>query len=558
MAEISAYPFKPHERLSMVGAPANPDHPAGRRAGYFAVGCLIGITGGLGNALITVNLSYAQGDLGLYADEGAWLTAAYFMTSVSANLLLVKFRQQFGLQRFLHCTLGVYASATMLHLLVHDLWTAIAIRALSGISAAGLTTLTILYLMQSMPAPKRLTGIMIGICIPQLATPLARTISPHLLEMGDWHMLYYFELGMVLATLAAVLTLPLPPSERRKVFESVDALTFVLLAIGLSLLIAVLSEGRILWWEERAWLGWALVAALGLIGAGLIVEHGRANPLIHTRWLATHEVVRLVVVAASVRVLLSEQAFGSIGLLNAVGLINDQMVLLNLIVGGASILGIVVAVKTFNPNRLGWPIALAVALIAIASYLDAGSDNLTRPANLYVTQALIGFASLLFLAQAQVIGTARTLLAGNDRFVSFVVIFGISQNVGGLLGNALLGTLQTVREKFHSHELVQRILVTDPLVAGRFRTTADSLMALSNDSAVRNATGADLLAQQVTREANILAYNDVFLAISVFAVVMLMWEAWIHYTVWRTGETSPVILLQRKVADAGTGKAEAR
>jgi len=42
---------------------------------------VIGITGGLGNALITVNLNFAQGTLGLYSDESAWLTAAYFMTT---------------------------------------------------------------------------------------------------------------------------------------------------------------------------------------------------------------------------------------------------------------------------------------------------------------------------------------------------------------------------------------------------------------------------------------------------------------------------------------------
>ncbi|PMX56098.1 MFS transporter, partial [Pseudomonas sp. FW305-33] len=82
---------------------------------------------------------------------------------------------------------------------------------------------------------------------------------------------------------------------------------------------AVLSEGRIEWWTERAWMGWALAASVALVAAALIVEHHRASPLINTRWLGTREMLRLMAIAASVRVLLSEQAFGSIGLLNAVG-----------------------------------------------------------------------------------------------------------------------------------------------------------------------------------------------------------------------------------------------
>ena len=97
MQDTAEYEFKAHERPTMPGSPANPDHPRRRRLFYFLIGILIGITGGLGNALITVNINFAQGTLGLYTNESAWLTAAYFMTNTTANLFLVKYRQQFGL-----------------------------------------------------------------------------------------------------------------------------------------------------------------------------------------------------------------------------------------------------------------------------------------------------------------------------------------------------------------------------------------------------------------------------------------------------------------------------
>jgi MFS family permease len=229
---MADYVFKPHERPTLPGSPANPDHPTQRRVAYFLIGCLIGITGGLGNALVAVNLNFAQGTLGLNSDESAWLTGAYFMTNVTANLLLIKYRQQFGLQPFIRYTLAAYAATTLMHLFVHGFWTAVAVRAMSGIAASGLTTLTVLYFFQSLPAAKRLAGVMIGICVPQLGTPLARVFSPHLLEWGDWHNLYWLELGLALATLAAVMVQPLPPSERQKAFEPLDFVTFGLLAPG--------------------------------------------------------------------------------------------------------------------------------------------------------------------------------------------------------------------------------------------------------------------------------------------------------------------------------------
>ncbi|CAN5454306.1 MFS transporter [soil metagenome] len=541
------YAFKPHERPTLPGSPANPDHPTGRRVGYFAIGCLIGITAGLGNALVLVNLNFAQGTLGLAPNESAWLTAAYYMTNVTANLLLVKYRQQFGLQPFIRYALAVYALSTLLHLFVHGFWTSVTVRAISGIAASGLTTLTILYFMQSMPAAKRLAGVMIGISVPQLATPLARALSPRVLDWGDWHMVYWFELGLALLTLGAVMSLPLPPSEREKVFEPLDFLTVGLLAPGLWLLIAVLSEGRIEWWFERDWMGYALAASVMLVAAALVIEHQRANPLIDTRWLGTREIVRLMLVAASVRILLSEQAFGSVGLLSVVGMINDQMITLNLIIVAASLAGLVVAVLTFRPAKLARPINIAVMLIALGALMDGFSTNLTRPEDFYLSQAIIGFASILFLAQAMVIGMARAILTGGKHFITFVVLFSISQSIGGLAGGALLGTFQVVREKVHSHALVQSIVMTDPLVAARLRGSAGIYAGTIGDQTLRGAAGAATLARQVAREANILAFNDVFLLIAALAVLTALWGFAIRWSIWRRGEVSPVILLQQKM-----------
>ena len=95
-----AYSFGPNERPMVAGGPFNPSHPRWRRIAYFFIGILTGITGGLGNALVSVNLASIQGALGLGPVEGAWLPAAYVATNVCANLVLVRMRVEFGLQRF--------------------------------------------------------------------------------------------------------------------------------------------------------------------------------------------------------------------------------------------------------------------------------------------------------------------------------------------------------------------------------------------------------------------------------------------------------------------------
>ena len=543
-----AYQFKAHEQPFVPGSPYSPEHPPGRMIAYGLVGVLAGITGGLGNALVTANLPFFQGTLGLTAEEAAWIPAAYVMTNVCANLVLVKFRQQFGLELFIRLVLAAWVLTAILHLVVHGFWSAILIRSASGLAAAGLTALSVLSLLQAMPANKRIGAILIGISIPQLAVPLSRVLAPALLEWGDWRMSYLFEVALALLTLAAAIALPLPPGKRETVFERKDFLTLALFFPGVALLCALLGVGRILWWTETPWLGWAAIGAIILIGAAIAVEHGRARPLLTTRWIGQWSILRIALVAIFVRILLSEQSFGSIGLLSVVGMGIDQFQTLHLIVTLASLAGLVAAIRLFRPEAPARPIQLACLAIAIGAFLDAGASNLTRPADLYLSQALIGFGALLFIGPAMVIGVSRTLLAGKENFISWLVLFGATQNLGGLAGNALFGTFQTVRAKVHFQGLVQQLVATDPLVADRLAAGGRQIGAVVGDPILRGAQSAALVARQAAREAQILAFNDVFLLIAVLACLMFVWAVGIELRMRRRGERAPTLQLAMKLA----------
>ena len=114
----------------------------------------------------------------------------------------------------------------------------------------------------------------------------------------------------------------------------------------------------------------------------------------------------------------------------------------------------------------------------------------------------------------------------------------------------MFGTFQTIREKYHSHELVQQIVMTDPIVAQRVAGTARAVSGVVGDPALRGAEGGALLSLQVSREANILAYNDVFLAIGLLACLAFVWGVLIQLRIWRQGETSPIIQLAERMAAA--------
>ena len=519
--------FAPHEAPTMPGSPGSPAHPGRRKIAYALIGVLVGLTGGFGNALIAANTTSLGGALGLDPAQIAWLPTVYVMTNVSINLLLIKFRQQFGLRPFAIIFLALYVVLTFAHLFVQDFWSAVLVRAASGMAGAPLSSLALYYLMQSFKPAWRLRAVVVGIGIPACATPLARLFSPELLAMSQWRTLYLFELGLAAMSLAAVLAYRLPPTTRQKAFEKLDFVTFPLFAGSMALFCAVLGLGRIMWWTESGWIGWSLLAAIPMLAAALLIEHGRSNPLLNTRWLASADILRFAVVTVMARIVLSEQTFGAVGLLTVLGQNNDQLIVFFLIIFAATVAGVAASAATIDVQKLTHSVMLAIGLVAIAAYADSHSTSLTRAPELYATQAVIAFSAAFFVGPALLFGLTRALQQGTGHIISFLALFGMVNSIGGLAGSALFGTYQVVREKANSAALVQAIDPTDPQVQARLQAGAGGVARVIGDPALRTAEGGALLSQTVAREANVLAYNDVFRLVALLAALTFAYLAFL-------------------------------
>ena len=526
----------PHEKPMLPGSPSTPIHSPSKRVAFGIIGLLISITGALSNALVTANLTNLQGTFGAYSNEIAWLPAVYVMGNISINLLLVKFRQQFGLRLFTEAFLVLYVIVAFFHILANDLSSAIIVRTAHGMVGAALSSLGIYYQIQAWPAKHRLKALVIGITASQLAIPLARLFSTELLQLEEWRGLYLFELGLAMIALGCVLVVKLPPGDRIKAFEKMDFVTFILLAPGMALLCGVLSLGRIEWWFTTPWLGISLAISLVLIVAAVVVEHNRANPLINTRWLSNGMIVRLGIVMIMMRIVLAEQNTGAVGFLQQLGLLNDQMRGLAFAIIAGVIFGMIASALTIKPTHLSWPIVTSLVVMIIASYMDAQSSPLTRGNNLYVSQFLLGFSSAFFLAPAMLLGIGGVVTQPKN-LVSFVVLFGMSQNLGGLIGSAILGTFQTWREKYHSSLLGDQLSQLDPNVTERLSQYSSLFSSQLPDNVLLSAQSSSQLQAVATLQANVLAYNDTYLLTAAMALVTLMWVLWrltrLRYINWR-------------------------
>lgn len=501
-----------------------PYHVPWVRVCYGLIAILVGLTGGLGNALFTANLPTIQGQLGLTVVEAAWLTGAYVMFNMTANLLVYKFRQQYGMRLFTEIGLGVYAALSVLHLVLGSYDSLILLRAASGLAAATCSSLSTLYMLQAAPRTYVLKMLVIGVGVTQLATPLAWILSPGLLYNSEWHNLYLFEAGLALISFAAVVLLKLPSGLYIKTFEKLDFVTFSLMVPGLGLLIAVLVQGYARWWLDAPGLAWMLVGAIALLSVALYIEHHRVNPMFHTRWFMQMPTIRFVIGAILLRLLTAEQTYGVVGLMRTLGMTSDQMQPLFIVILLGTLVGAALSAITFGVPNMGKQIVMAIALFALAAFLDHHRTSLDRPSDFFFSQFVLAVGAGVFMGPLMLTGIIQGLKFGANHMLTAVVTISMTQAMGGLLGSALLSTYQAHREQIYSVALVAQLDPTDPVVAERLKIQNQIYGKVTPDAAMRANQGTLQLSQIVRREANVRAYNDVFMLTAAIALLYLLWS----------------------------------
>jgi MFS family permease len=496
--------------------------PFPRAASYVLTSLLLALTQGLGMNLITANLTQIQGSLGATTNESMWLVAAYLAPNVSLSVILVKIRNQYGLRPFAELGILAFVLVSLLHLFVTDLTSAMAVRFFSGIVASPMSSLAFLYMLEPFPPAKKMSvGLTLALTNLSLGAPVARLIGPPLLDLGQWHGLYLFEIALALMAFAGVYLLPLTAPPRVKTIHWLDVVSYLFIAVGFGLLAVGLTVGRYYWWLEVSWLGVMFVCAVAALTVAVVIELNRESPFLDIRWLASREVLHMAGVLLLFRFALTEQTSGAFGFFQYLGLQNDQMSTLTWVILGCSVVSGWVCAAVMKPGREPAIHMVALIFLTAGAYMDSQATNLTRPAEMYLSQALIAAGGSLFLPPAMSTGMMLALKKGPNYILSFFIVFLATQNIGGAFGSALIGSFVTWREKFHSHALVEHITLTNPVVAQRVSQLANAYGRVITDKTLLNAEGLALLSQQATKEAYVLAYNDAFLVIACLSALGL-------------------------------------
>ena len=497
---------------------ANPDRASA--AVWIAVlAAMIGAFMAILNIQITnASLLNIEGGIGTGVDNGSWISTSYLIGEIVVIPLTDYLSRVFSFRNIMigHATL--FAAFSVACAFTHDLPSMIAMRGLQGYFGGVLIPMAFTMVFTRLPKGQQPIGLAMFALAVTFAPAIGPTIGGYLTENYGWQTIFFVNVvptAVMVTTL--YFTLERQPMQLNLLREG-DWLGIATMAIGLSALQAVLEEGN-----KDDWFGSPFIVKLAVVAAisltlFVIIELTVEKPLIRLRLLAQRSFGFGTLSAVFVGFAL----FGSVYLLPAylgqVQRYNAEQIGQVLAWTGLPQLILIPLVPRLMQRIDARYIAfLGMMLFAVSSFmnttmsLDYAGDQLFVP---NIVRA-VGQALMLAPLSAVSLGSVAPQDAAAASGISNMM-----RNLGGAIGTALLATIVTKREQFHSNIIGQSVDLGREEVRSRIAQLADYFTAHGvTDPATAHHQAIIALGNLVKRQALVLGFSDSF---AVLGVVLLL------------------------------------
>jgi MFS transporter, DHA2 family, multidrug resistance protein len=454
-----------------------------------------------------VALPHIQGSLSAGVDEVSWVLTSY----LAANAIILPatgwLAGALGRKRlFLGCTV-LFTLASMLCGLAPNIETLLLARMLQGIGGGPLMPLSQAIMWEIFPLRQRgmaMAAWGVGIMMAPIFGP---TLGGWIADNWSWRWIFYINLPIGIVGFLVAGAVLFDPWYLKKPGR-IDRIGLVLMAVGFLSLQLFLDQGeRHEWFDSSVILVLAVLAALTLV-AFVVRELTTDEPILDLsvygdRNFAAGSLIMLtvmigffssmVLLALFTQKVLGYDAWTS-GLVLAPG-------------GVGNLLSLVAAGRLITRMDQRWLLALGCVLNAYATYamstVTLGADYWALAWPRLIQGVGIGF---IFVP----LNTVALATIPRERMGNATVLLNVVRNLGGAIGVALLTTLLARRSQAHQATLVGHVDAWDPETAERLRAWVAHFAAQGTDSFTAERRAVGVLYQEVTRQAQLLAFADDF------------------------------------------------
>jgi DHA2 family multidrug resistance protein len=511
------------------------DRPASLRTWITVMAGLLGAFMAVLNIQITnASLLDIEGGIGTGVDNGAWISTAYLIGEIIVIPLTDYLSRVFSFRRFLLTNAVLFLVFSVSCAFAHNLQEMIALRAIQGFTGGVLIPMAFTLILTRLPQAQRPVGMAMFAITATFAPAIGPTIGGWLTENYGWQYIFFINLvpGMIMVAVLFA-TLERQPMQLGLLRHG-DWFGIAAMAIGLGSLQTVLEEGN-----KDDWFGSPFIVRLTVIAVVSLalfvwIELTVKNPAVNLRLLKR----RNFGLGTLANMLLGFVLYGSVFLLpqylgQTQGYNAQQIGEVMAWTGLPQLLLI-----PFVPMLMGrFDVRLIVILglsVFGGSFLlnvhmsaDYSGDQFFVPNVIRAAGQALVMGPMTSIAM---IGIAQLESAGASG------IFNMLRNLGGAFGTALLGTLVTKREQFHSNIIGTPVGMASEAVRERIDLMTQYFIGRGiSDPAAAHQQAIIALGQTVRRQALIMGYSDAF---AVLGGMLILAAAFIVFT--RKGQLSGV------------------
>jgi DHA2 family multidrug resistance protein len=504
--------------VAVAVAPAAPDRAS--PAVWIAVmAAMIGAFMAILNIQITnASLLNIEGGIGTGVDNGSWISTSYLIGEIVVIPLTDYLSRMFSFRNVILSFAALFAAFSVACAFTHDLPSMIAMRGFQGFFGGVLIPMAFTLVFTKLPKAQQPIGLAMFSLAVTFAPAIGPTIGGYLTENYGWQTIFFVNvLPTIVMVTTLYFTLERQPMNLGLLAEG-DWFGIATMAIGLASLQAVLEEGN-----KDDWFGSPFIVKLAIVAVVslslfIVNELLVDKPLVRLR-LLTRRSFGLGTISA---VFLGFALFGSVYLLPAyLGQVQrynaEQIGAVLAWTGLPQLLLIPLVPKLMQRFDIRYIAFTGMSLFALSAFmnttmsLDYSGDQLFLPNIVRAIGQALTLAPLSAISLGSVAPQDAAAASG---------ISNMMRNLGGAVGTALLATIVTKREQFHSNIIGQSVDLGRDEVRSRIAELTNYFTA----HGVTDATAAQhqaivALGNIVKRQALVMGFSDAFAVVGIVLII---------------------------------------
>lgn len=471
-------------------------------------------------SIVNVALTNISGTLGATLEDASWVITAYGIANVIIIPLTGFLSRYFGRKNYYLTSIILFTIASYMCGTSSSLWMLVVWRFVQGIGGGALLSVSQGILFdQFRPEDKGIAGGIFGMGIV-----MGPTIGPILggYIVDNYHWALIFDINIPIGIIAAIFTwqfIDKKPEEYNidRKSMSIDYVGILSLCVGVGALQYILEKGQSEDWFEDAAIRYLSVAAVGGLAVFIWWELRSKAPAINLRVLKSRNLIGSNILTF----VCGFGLFGSVYLFPV--MVQRVMGYTPTEAGFSMIPGALVTIfampfigaglsKGVKPSYF---VALGFTLFILHGYTCSLATPDANKWWFILTQVCRGLGTgcltVPLLTQAVVGLKPQDMPYG----ISLTNMF---RQLGGAFGIAIMNTYATNRYATHRVDLLANLQSNNPLMVDRLKSYAAGAMAKGIDPINAKTVALTSLERALSNQAQMLAYLDGFLLVSVFFI----------------------------------------